>query len=82
MFVYGFCTPGEMPPFKLSALEIDIDKDWQAKGISNIKELATNMAHGDILDRGSSIISRVPAGDSGKFLQTCGANKDPWWSLY
>lgn len=81
-FMYGFCTPGEMIPLKLSLLNIDVDKDWLTKGISNIKELASSMAHGDLLFRGSTIISRLSAGTSGKFLQTCGAERDPLWRTY
>ncbi|GAJ23279.1 unnamed protein product, partial [marine sediment metagenome] len=33
---------------KISELEIDADKDWDGKGISNIKEIAEAMATGHI----------------------------------
>ena len=33
----------------LSQLKINIDKDWLALGITNVKELAPGMARGDIL---------------------------------
>ena len=67
---------------KLSELIIDADKDWNGKGISNIKEVALAMAHGDVLFRGSTVISRLPPAAAGNFLQTRGPNRDPWWRIY
>ncbi len=67
---------------KLSELIIDADKDWSGKGISNIKEVATAMVHGDVPFRGSTSMSRLPPAAAGNFLQTCGPGRDPWWSLY
>ena len=64
---------------RLSELEIDMDKDWNGKGIYNVKEVNPSMVHGDLMFRGSDIISRLPAGAAGSFLQTCGSSRDPWW---
>ena len=64
---------------KLSELEIDTDKDWNGKGIYNVKEVNPSMVHGDLTFRDSDIISRLPAGAAGSFLQTCGSSRDPWW---
>ncbi|MFC1874643.1 hypothetical protein ACFLY3_00590 [Chloroflexota bacterium] len=49
---------------KLSELEIDTDKDWQQKGITNLKAVAAGMAQGDIAFRGGDILERLP-GDYG-----------------
>ncbi len=47
---------------KLSELEIDADKDWQGMGITNIKEVALAMEHGDMVVRTGStpILIRLP----------------------
>lgn len=63
----------------LSQLAIDADKDWNAKGISNAKELASSMAQGDVMYRGASVIERLAAGSSGQFLKTQGAAANPIW---
>jgi len=66
---------------KLSQLEIDTDKDWQAKGIANLKAVAQAMAHGDIVFRGASILERLTA-DAGKgynFLRSRGPGLSPVW---
>lgn len=67
---------------KLSELIIDADKNWAAKGISNIKEVAAGMAHGDVPFRGSTSISKLTAAAAGNFLQTCGPGRAPWWRIY
>jgi hypothetical protein len=66
---------------RLSQLEIDTDKDWQAKGIANLKAVAQAMAHGDIVFRGASILERLTA-DAGKgynFLRSRGPGLSPVW---
>jgi len=66
---------------KLSQLEIDANKDWLGKEISNLKAVATNMAHGDILFRGGTILERLTA-DAGKgysFLKSRGPGLSPIW---
>ena len=47
---------------KLSQLEIDADKDWRGKGITNIKEVASAMGHGDMILRSGStpILIKLP----------------------
>lgn len=65
---------------KLSELIIDADKDWGSYGISNLKELAAAMAHGDIGFRGASILEGLIASAPGKYLQTLGPGFPPIWS--
>lgn len=48
----------------LSQLIIDADKDWQAKGIQNLKAVVAGMVEGDIPYRGASVMERL-AGDYG-----------------
>jgi hypothetical protein len=66
---------------KLSELEIDTDKDWQAKGITNLKAVAEAMAHGDIVYRGDGVLEKLTA-DAGKgynFLRSRGPDLPPVW---
>jgi hypothetical protein len=66
---------------KLSELEIDADKDWQAKGITNLKAVAEAMAHGDIVYRGAGVLEKLTA-DAGKgynFLRSRGPGLPPVW---
>ena len=67
---------------KLSQLEIDTDKDWQAKGMTNLKAVAEAMGHGDIAFRGASIMEKLTA-DAGKgynFLRSRGPGLSPVWA--
>ena len=43
----------------LSELEIDVDKDWQGFGITNLKSLATGMQKGDVLSHDGVRIVRL-----------------------
>jgi hypothetical protein len=66
---------------KLSQLEIDTNKDWQSREIANIKAVANNMAHGDVIFRGGSVLERLTA-DAGKgynFLRSRGPGLSPVW---
>ena len=66
---------------RLSELDIDADKDWQAKGITNLKAVAEAMAHGDIAFRGAGVLERLEA-DAGKgynFLRSRGPGLSPVW---
>ncbi len=66
---------------KLSQLEIDTNKDWQSREIANIKAVANNMAYGDVVFRGGSILERLTA-DAGKgynFLRSRGPGLSPIW---
>jgi hypothetical protein len=38
---------------KLSRTRIDADKDWEAKGITSLKQLADSMQKGDLLVMGT-----------------------------
>jgi hypothetical protein len=58
------------PVIALSQLIIDADKDWQAKGISNLKEAALGMQRGDVLARDSSVLVKLPPTSIGDEL-TC-----------
>ncbi len=61
---------------KLSQLFIDAHKSWALKGISNVKELAESMEHGDVLYRGLvGLMSRheivkLQPGEPGQILTT------------
>jgi len=66
---------------KLSELEIDAGKDWQAKEITNLKAVAESMQHGDIVYRGAGVLERLTA-DAGKgynFLRSRGPGLPPVW---
>ena len=65
---------------KLSELEIDVDKDWQAFGISNIKELAAAMTRGDILVRDDDVLVRILPGTIGHVLTSSGPLHLPVWA--
>ena len=47
---------------RLSQIEIDADKDWRGKGITNIKEVASAMGHGDMIVRSDStpVLVKLP----------------------
>lgn len=66
---------------KISQLAIDADKDWQDKGISNIKELALGMLQGDILVHDGTRIIRLPADVMGLVLTSNGLLAIPSWQL-
>jgi len=67
---------------RLSQLEIDADKDWQGKGITNLEAVAHQaMAHGDIVFRGANVLEKLTA-DAGKgynFLRSRGPGLSPVW---
>ena len=65
---------------KLSELEIDADKDWQTKGITNIKQVAALMSHGDVIARDTNILVRIPAGPDSYVLTSKGVGKLPAWA--
>lgn len=64
---------------KLSELEIDANKDWQAKGIMNIKELASGMVKGDIPIKGVSVLEKLIPGAVGNVLTSAGPGHLPSW---
>lgn len=63
----------------LSQLNIDADKDWAGKGITNLKEVAALMARGDLVVRGTTVLVRVPPGLSGTILTSAGPGNLPAW---
>lgn len=64
----------------LSGLTIDVDKDWQAKGISNLKELALAMVQGDLVVKGAGgVLVRLPAGVANLVLTSGGPGVIPTW---
>ncbi|AGG05927.1 hypothetical protein [Dehalococcoides mccartyi] len=66
---------------RLSQLEVDTGKDWEAKEITNLRSVAIAMAHGDIAFRGVSVLEKLAA-DAGKgysFLRSRGPGLAPVW---
>lgn len=66
---------------KLSQIEIDTDKDWHGKAISNLQAIAAAMSQGDVNFRGASVVEKLTA-DGGKgynFLRSRGPNLSPVW---
>ena len=64
----------------LSALTIDVDKDWAGKGISNIKEVAAGMQTGDMAMSDGNNITIFSPGPIGTILTTQGLGAAPVWS--
>lgn len=56
----------------LGALVIDSKKDWNAKGITNLKELASDMHKGDILMQQGGVLVKLSPGDIGDLLTAHG----------
>jgi hypothetical protein len=69
-----------MKKTRLSDITIDVDKDWQTKGITNIKQVAALMAKGDIVVRDTNILVRLAAGPVGYVLTSIGLLKIPTWA--
>ncbi|MBA7708076.1 hypothetical protein ES703_116963 [subsurface metagenome] len=65
---------------KISELEIDADKDWQGKGISNIKEIAEAMAIGHITQHNGTKLVKLPPGASSLVLTSQGPGKVVVWA--
>ena len=66
---------------RLSQIQIDTNKDWRAREITNLKTIAGPMGHGDIAFRGAGIIEKLMA-DAGKgysFLRSRGPGLSPVW---
>ncbi|MDD5510607.1 MAG: hypothetical protein PHI12_07355 [Dehalococcoidales bacterium] len=66
----------------LSALTIDADKDWAAKGITNLKELAAGMAIGDLLVRNLTKLERLQPGPIGYGFTSAGPLHIPSWQPF
>lgn len=65
----------------ISELTIDADKDWQAKGISNIKEVVAGMAVGDAIYHDGTRIQKITPGPLGTELKTKGPGANPIYSF-
>ncbi|HUT67841.1 MAG TPA: hypothetical protein VMW86_04740 [Dehalococcoidales bacterium] len=76
----GFQTPGGGGITRLSELIINADKDWQAMGISNLKEIALGMTRGDIPVRNHVVLSRLVPGNIGYVLTSAGPLHIPTWA--
>ncbi|MBA7710539.1 hypothetical protein ES703_119482 [subsurface metagenome] len=66
---------------KLSELEIDADKDWDGKGINNLKELALSMTKGDILFRQGDVLVKLSPGPIGDELTSGGPGAAVKWKV-
>lgn len=64
---------------KLSELEIDAEKDWQAKAITNLQAIVAAMIQGDLPVRGGIIIERLIPGSIGHVLTSAGPGHIPSW---
>lgn len=65
---------------KLSELEIDAAKDWQAKLITNLEAIAAGMTQGGVPFRGASIMEVLaPTSESNRFLKSGGPGADVAW---
>ena len=69
-----------MKKTRLSDISIDVDKDWQTKGITNIKQVAASMSKGDLLVRDTNILVRLPPSGAGLVLTSTGLLKIPTWA--
>ncbi len=65
---------------KISELEIDADKDWDGKGISNIKEIAEAMATGHIAQFNGTRLAKLLAGIENNVLTSQGPGKLVIWA--
>ena len=65
---------------RLSELAIDTDKDWGGHGISNLKELASGMQRGDILQRGDGgVLEKLSSGTIGFEITSNGPGHEVEW---
>ncbi len=64
---------------RLSQLEIDADKDWQAMGISNIAAVVESTKKGDLIFSDGTVLSVLSAGPIGMLLMTQGPGTIPVW---
>lgn len=64
---------------KLSEMEIDADKVWEAFGITNLKELAAGMSKADMLFFDGVRLVKITPGPIGTILTTNDMGNDPTW---
>jgi hypothetical protein len=63
----------------LSQLTIDADKDWNLKGISDIKEIVLGMTTGDIAYHNGTKLVKISVGPLSSELITKGPALPPVW---
>jgi hypothetical protein len=63
----------------LSQIEIDVDKDWQGFGITNLKELAAGTYKGDILVHDGTRIVKLSPGSIGDEFTSGGSGHLTTW---
>ena len=62
---------------KLSQLQIDTDKDWDGKGITNIRHIAGGAGIGHVAQHNGSILETLPPGVANYVLTSAGpGNRD------
>ena len=76
----GGCLLARSGVTRLSELAIDADKDWGGHGISNLKELASGMQRGDILQRGDGgVLEKISPGAIGFEITSNGPGHEVEW---
>ena len=66
---------------KWSQVAIDVDKDMQGYGLTNVKQVAAAMAGGDLIAKGlGGILVRIPAGVANQVLTSMGPGELPVWA--
>lgn len=65
---------------KLSQIQIDCDKDWGGKGITNIRQIAEGMAKGHILQHNGQILEALTPGPSNNVLTSAGPGQKVVWA--
>lgn len=65
---------------KLSHLQIDADKDWGGKGITNIRQVADGMAQGHVVQHNGAILESLPPGLANYVLTSAGTGRRVVWA--
>jgi len=65
---------------KLSQLQIDGDKDWNGKGIINIKHIAAGMTKGHIVQHNGQILESLPPEVAANVLTSAGPGQKVVWA--
>ena len=65
---------------RLSQLQIDADKDWQGKGVTNLGGLAAGMDKGHIVQHNGSIMETLSPSVAHQVLTSMGVDKLVGWA--
>jgi hypothetical protein len=65
---------------KLSQLQIDVDKDWNGKGITNIKHIAEGMTKGHIVQHNGQVLETMPPEMANNVLTSAGPGQKVVWA--